>query len=188
MKNFIVVPLTAFALFQLLTADAIAQEFDQYGIMRNRGSATANASRRPFEYAKPETGQQNSIQQMFSGNKATTQQKPFRLFENVQMPKVNWPKIEWPKLNENGSLFARPSWLPERDPNAPNFFQRMNIKSKEFVDRATNWAQGKSNQLRAKQTASWDSIRQTMERIKAGQAESAPPMRSAQGSSGSIFK
>lgn len=179
----------------LLTSSTVhAQGFDQFGSSRDQASQTQKPARKGiFDFTRSEKPA-NPFSGMF-GNASSNQlqssqgmQMPKWQLPKVKMPEIQWPKFEAPSFDGNGgSMFARPSWLPVRDPNQPNIFQRMNTKGKELVDRATGWVKGTSQDLSksvappAKRSdSSWDSIRQEMERIKAKQ-EAPAPSRTARG-------
>lgn len=152
----------------VLTILAFSQDVSGQGFNLGSKQSTASAAN-GFSMPTTKPGATSPFQNLFNRDSRQSSE-PFKLFNNVEMPKIQWPKLEMPKL-------TRPSWLPERDPNAPTFFERMNAKSKETIDRFTFWAEEKSSQLRSKQTASWDSIRSTMERLKAnGSANSSSSM------------
>lgn len=169
----------------LLTSSTLqAQGFDQFGSSRDQASQAQKPARKGiFDFSRSEKPA-NPFSGMF-GNASSNQlqssqgmQMPKWQLPKLKMPEIKWPKFEAPSFDGNGGgMFARPSWLPVRDPSQPNIFQRMNTKGKELVDRATGWAKGKSQDLsnsvspRAKSSdSSWDSVRKEMERIKAQQA------------------
>jgi len=58
--------------------------------------------------------------------------------------------------------------IPKRDPNRPNFFQKMNSKSKDFLDKTKGWASGKGNDIRGNSSRSWDNV---IRDFKAGEAK-----------------
>ncbi|MEL7500510.1 MAG: hypothetical protein AAFN77_23155 [Planctomycetota bacterium] len=188
-------PITLLALavtVSIISTETNAQSFDQYGMRANRSQSSQQSATQPkklFDFSKSESTSKKPFSNLFSRNSS----EPFQPFKGMEMPKIQWPKVEmpkikWPQLQGDGmgkGLFARPSWLPKRDPNAPTFFERMNSKSKAWIDRTTDWAQGKSDDYGQKKTASWNTIREEIERIKQRSALSPatePPARTAQGS------
>lgn len=78
-----------------------------------------------------------------------------------------------------------PSLIPERDPNAPTMLEKMNERSKNFVDRTTDWAAERNQNLRARTANTWDTMTRGLrpsqpagERLRAPDL-GGPPMRAA---------
>lgn len=183
------IAIVIFAMTVACSCTSFGQEFDQYGLPLNRGTQATQAEKpKLFDFSRPV--EREPMKNPFSGlfaKKTETDSQPFRPFQNVEMPKLNMPKFQLPKWE--GPLFARPSWLPERDPSEPTFLERMNASGKNLVDRSTNWAKGVAGGLREKRTSSWDAIRETTERIQNQKpALLTPPTRSADGRDSGIIK
>lgn len=63
------------------------------------------------------------------------------------------PTVERPRLfGGMPSLFAKP------DPTEPNLIQRMNERSKDFVDRTADWAHEKNQNFRERSFDTWDAM------------------------------
>ena len=130
-------------------SDANAQElFGGHGIRESNGSINAGES----------SGGRLSNLLDFSTDKKPEQSR-FQLFRSK--PDSNGSKMNWFRKSEpNGdTLFgAMPSLLPKRDPNAPGFFEQLNSKSRNFVDKTSDWAQRQNQNLRSKTFDRWDAI------------------------------
>jgi len=48
--------------------------------------------------------------------------------------------------------------VPKRDPNRLRFFQQMNSKSRDFLDKTKGWASGKGNDIRENSSKSWGNV------------------------------
>lgn len=179
----------------ILSPSLMGQQFDEYGVSMNRETKAQTSNTGLFNLGQKSNqskpGPFSGLFKRSDSNQSTfgqTQPKfsmPKVEWPKLEMPKLKMPKFEWPKMNAGGGgLFKRPSWLPERDPNAPTLLEKMNTKSKAFIDRTTGWMAGKSAELSEKRTASWDMIRRDMERIKSQAQDSTltPPTRSADNS------
>ena len=107
-------------------------------------------------------------------------EKPKLEMPKLKMPKFELPKFEIPKMpalkkpGQGNGVFSglgkRPSWLPKRDPNAPSLFEKLNRQSKEMAQQTGDWFKGKTDSLSERGTASWDSIKREMQKIKQEQS------------------
>jgi len=124
-----------------------------------------------------------------------------KLFKNgLGAKKMDSPKpLSLPKLGlfrnvePNYSLDARPRLfegfprlLPERDPSRPNVIQDMNMRSKEFFSRTSDWASRANSNARVRTSNTWETITQGVKRPMGkplfqnqGRANQ-PPVRSSQ--------
>ena len=98
----------------------------------------------------------------------STVRNPFSgLFKKPKLP--TWEGL---KPKPVGELLDRSNPLadliPKRDPNRPNFFQKMNSKSKDFLDKTKGWAAGKGNGIRENSGEPWDNV---IRDFKAGEAK-----------------
>ena len=124
------------------------------------GSWTSRAASQPES-----TGLSNPFSGWFK-QKPAAERKPL-----IQLPKFEMPKFEMPSFPKPATpnLFSgnTPSWLPQRDPNAPSLWEKMTQKSKEMADRTSNWFKSTPvDDFSRPTTASWDDIREEMERIQ----------------------
>lgn len=141
---------------------------------------TRNYSSQPAEATK---------ESPFSGwfsRKPKDLDKPAFSLPKLNLPKLQLPKFERPAAGSAG-LFKRPDWLPERDPTAPNLFQRMSESTKNMASRTSSWFKGKSGEVQQEGSAQWDAIRQEMEQIQQESRQQAqsirPNLRSARSGS-----
>lgn len=109
---------------------------------------------------KPEPEQKSGLHwpklSDFSTGKSDNE-KRFRLFGS-QNKSTNDSAAELDATEPPKLFGGMPSLFPQRDPGEPNFMDRMNAKSKDFVDRTTGWAQQKNQNLRERTFETWDSI------------------------------
>jgi hypothetical protein len=127
---------------------------------------------------------------------------------NFQFPKFKLPKWEMPKLfqktdypkspqlsdstsKKNPLLFPKANLFPERSPNEPNFFQRMNSRTREIFGRSN---ESSNSEIGAEDSGfgqtTWDSITKGLGG-KSRATESAPvqpQLRSARQPEGSSSK
>lgn len=124
----------------------------------------------------------------FSTDKKPEQSR-FQLFRSK--PSSVGSKSSWFRRSDSSrdSLFgAMPSLLPKRDPNTPGFFEQLNSKSRNFVDRTSDWAQRQNQNLRSKSFDRWDAITKDLGIPQSKQERSSerfssgmqPPVRSAE--------
>jgi hypothetical protein len=123
---------------------------------------------------------ENPFSKLFSSDKKFT----FPKFGNGERKPFSFKPIEnpFPSLD---------SLIPKRDPATPNFLQRLNAKSKDLVDRTTDWAQRQNDTLRSRTTDSWDSITRGGSRTPrpdASYSPATPPIRTAETPSGSRIR
>lgn len=88
------------------------------------------------------------------------------------------PKFSNPFASENSILPGLNSILPQRDPSQPTFLEKFNMKSKELVDRTTDWAQRQNDQIRERTAETWGSI--TNFKPKQPTIPAKPPVRMAE--------
>ena len=98
----------------------------------------------------------------------STVRNPFSgLFKKPKLP--TWEEL---KPKPVGELLDRSNPLadlfPKRDPNRPNLFQKMNSKSKDFLDKTKGWATNKGNGIRENSNETWDNV---IRDFKAGEAK-----------------
>jgi hypothetical protein len=152
--------------------------FGGHGIRSSNGSANEGQS----------SGNRWSNLLDFSTDKKPEQSRfqMFRAKSGSDRTKMNWFRRS--ESNADGLLGGMPSLLPKRDPNAPGFFQQLNSKSRDFVDRTSGWAQRQNQSFRSKSFDRWDAItkdlgipqpklEQSGERSEFGMQ---PPVRSAE--------
>ena len=126
---------------------------------------------------KPSVGKK--LSDWFPKRSATS--KPKLGMPKLKMPKFEMPKFEMPKMpalkkpGQGNNIFSglgkRPSWLPKRDPNAPSLFEKLNRQSKDMAAQTSDWFKGKTDSLSDRGTASWDSIKREMQKIKQEQSQ-----------------
>ena len=142
---------------------------------------------------------------------AEIDEKPGFQFPKWEMPKLKVPKFQMPKLfdrnnfpnpvqlsDSEGGLFSNfpKIELPTRDRSQPNFFQRMNERTKELFGRTKDGINNTaSNVLGADPSArqSWDSITKGLNGDIGGsgnrnQPPIQPRLRSARSTDGSTTK
>ena len=79
--------------------------------------------------------------------------------------------------------------FPKRDPNRPGFLEQLNTKSKNFMDRTAEWAQGKNRSLEQKRAETFEAIARDMKNFREEDdwnttPAAQPPVRSAEAPSG----
>ncbi|MFT5299617.1 MAG: hypothetical protein ACI87E_000083 [Mariniblastus sp.] len=164
--------------------------------IREESPSAESKSRWPklLNFSKEAPSQKSTINYPFSSN---TVKAAERYSEPESRPGFSFPKFEKPSfefLKRRPSLFENEmgqkpfsgmsSLFPKRELGEPNVFEKMNSKSKDIIDRTTNWAQQKNQNLRDKTFDTWDAI--TRGGLGQGDAgsqaivPSQPPVRAAQ--------
>jgi hypothetical protein len=133
------------------------------------------------------------------GKEKEPNNRPLFAFPKLEMPKFERPKwlqgghrfpspIQLSDQNGNGRLFSNMpkfEWFGPRDPTQPNFFQRMNNRTKDFFGRTrqglSDWASGTNRDVRDGTFDTWNSITQgTGGNASSQQPPAQPQLRSAQ--------
>lgn len=102
-----------------------------------------------------------------AANAADSSQGLFKL-PKLELPKIQPPKITWPKWMQGnkqnldgGNLFdgiSQGGLFGAKDPNQPNFFERLNSRTKEIFGRTKGELSGSAQQARAKTFESWNAL------------------------------
>ncbi len=147
----------------LIAGDAFSQDLDIFsgrgiGSSLQRELQQANQARPPMpninNFSRDVTP--SSVRNPFSG-----------LFKKPKLP--TWdgqtakPLSEFQIPEAPAKPFA--NLFPKRNSNKPNFLQKMNLKSKGFLDKTADWAKGKKDEVResalepwGKATGTWNDV------------------------------
>ena len=152
------------------------------------GRAFQSSLQRQFQQADqnqtaiPGLGDLNSLT---SNGLNSAGRNPFSgLLKNSKLPSLDGirPKTNAEALDRSSSfseLFSK------RDSNRQNFFQKMNSKSKDFIEKTKGWAKGRGTGAREKSNETWNNVIRDFNANKLKQKEQAtipvqPNFRSAE--------
>ena len=140
--------LVAFLVIGLLVSDGLGQDLE---IFSGRGIASGVQRQLPQTEQKRQVipNINNFLKDEVSPSAA---RNPFSgLFKKPKLPGLDGLK---PK--PAGEIFDRSNpladLLPKRDSSKPNFFQKMNSRSKDFLEKTKGWAKGKGVQEKSNET------------------------------------
>lgn len=176
----------------LFTLSATAVEAQEFQPFAGRGIAGGESTQPEPSFFQKLLGAKSPAPQKYSAPFSNHSINSTRVETKPEESGVFRPlNFDWLKPKDSSAEPIRPfsglaDLFPKRDPNEPTVIEKMNYKSKEFIDRTTSWAQEKNQALRMRTSETWSALTSSFRPSETASDSLAPPVRTANADDGSI--